>query len=75
MASRIKQQPFAPWIALWYDLRSGPLTIAIFYVGVLHMQIITGELEDNIQQYPLTRFGGRANILPVDIETTGLVSH
>ncbi len=39
------------------------------------MQIITGELEDNIQQYPLTRFGGRENILAVDIETTGLVSH
>ncbi len=36
------------------------------------MQIITGELEGNIQGYPLSRFGGEDNILAVDIETTGL---
>ncbi len=38
------------------------------------MQIITGELTGNTQEYPLSRFGGRENILAVDIETTGLSS-
>lgn len=38
------------------------------------MQIITGELSGHTSEYPLSRFGGRKNILAVDIETTGLSS-
>ncbi len=38
------------------------------------MQIITGELSGHTSEYPLSRFGGRENILAVDIETTGLSS-
>ncbi len=38
------------------------------------MQIITGELEGHTSEYPLSRFGGRENILAVDIETTGLTA-
>lgn len=38
------------------------------------MQIITGELDGHTSEYPLSRFGGRENILAVDIETTGLSS-
>lgn len=38
------------------------------------MQIITGELGGHTSEYPLSRFGGRENILAVDIETTGLSS-
>lgn len=38
------------------------------------MQIITGELAGYTDEYPLSRFGGRENILAVDIETTGITA-